>query len=42
MVVDDDQANCINLINILTKKGYRVGIAHTGEQADSHGAEERL
>ena len=33
MMVDDDQATCINLINILTKKGYKVGIAHTGEQA---------
>lgn len=32
-MVDDDQATCINVINILTKKGCKVGIAHTGELA---------
>jgi two-component system, NtrC family, response regulator HydG len=33
MVVDDDDATCTSLMNILTRKCYRVGIAHTGEEA---------
>ena len=35
MVVDDDNNTCTTIHNILTKKGYRVGIANTGEQAIS-------
>jgi len=33
LVVDDDPATCITLRNILIRKGYQVGIAHTGEEA---------
>jgi len=33
LVVDDDPGICIILRNILTKKGYEVDIAHTGEKA---------
>ena len=33
MVIDDDQATCTTLTNILTRKGYRVGIALNGEEA---------
>ncbi len=33
LVVDDDPGTCITLRNILIKKGYQVGIAHTGEEA---------
>ncbi len=33
MVVDDDAGVCITLKNILNHKGYKVGIAHTGEDA---------
>jgi len=33
MVVDDDQATCTTLLNILTRKGYQVGVAQTGEEA---------
>lgn len=33
LVVDDDPATCTTLRNILTKKGYEVGIAYTGEEA---------
>ena len=33
LVVDDDPGTCITLRNILTRKGYEVGIAHTGEEA---------
>ena len=33
MVVDDDQATCTTLLNILTRKGYLVGIAHSGEES---------
>ena len=33
LVVDDDPATCITFRNILLKKGYEVGIAHTGEEA---------
>jgi DNA-binding NtrC family response regulator len=33
LVVDDDPATRITLKNILTKKGYQVGTAHTGEDA---------
>jgi two-component system response regulator HydG len=33
MVVDDDPGTCITLRNILIKKGYEVGVAHTGEEA---------
>jgi len=33
LVVDDDPGTCITLTNILNKKGYKTGIAHTGEEA---------
>ena len=33
LVVDDDPGTCITFKNILIKKGYEVGIAHTGEEA---------
>jgi len=33
LVVDDDPGTCITLRNILTKAGYEVGIARTGEEA---------
>jgi len=33
LVVDDDPATCITLRSILARKGYEVGIAHTGEEA---------
>lgn len=33
MVVDDDPGTCITLKNILSKQSYKVGIAHTGEEA---------
>ncbi|MCK4760937.1 MAG: response regulator [Candidatus Aminicenantes bacterium] len=33
LVVDDDPSTCTTLKNILIKKGFRVGIAHTGEEA---------
>ncbi len=33
LVVDDDPGTCITLRNILTRKSYPVGIAHTGEEA---------
>ncbi len=33
LVVDDDPGTCTTLKNILIKKGYKVGIAHTGEEA---------
>jgi two-component system response regulator HydG len=33
LVVDDDPGTCITLRNILSKKGYRMSIAHTGEEA---------
>jgi two-component system response regulator HydG len=33
MVVDDDPGTCITLRNILIRRGYDVGIAHTGEEA---------
>ncbi len=33
LVVDDDPGTCITLRNILTRKSYEVGIAHTGEEA---------
>lgn len=33
LVVDDHSETCITLKNILTKKGYEVGIANTGEGA---------
>ena len=33
LVVDDHPETCITLKNILTKKGYEVGIANTGEGA---------
>ena len=33
LVVDDDPRTCITLRNILIKRGYGVGIAHTGEEA---------
>ncbi|MDY6875441.1 MAG: response regulator [Chloroflexota bacterium] len=33
LVVDDDPGTCITFKNILVKKGYEVGVAHTGEEA---------
>lgn len=33
LVVDDDPGICITLRNILTRKGYQTGVAHTGEEA---------
>ncbi|NVL93332.1 MAG: response regulator, partial [Desulfobacterales bacterium] len=33
LVVDDHPETCITLRNILIKKNYEVGIAHTGEEA---------
>ena len=33
LVVDDDPGTCISLKNVLSQKGYRVGVAHTGEEA---------
>jgi DNA-binding NtrC family response regulator len=33
LVVDDDPGTCTTLKNILTQKGYKVDIAHTGEKA---------
>ena len=32
-MVDDDESTCVTLKNILTRKGYETGIAHTGEEA---------
>jgi two-component system response regulator HydG len=33
LVVDDDPGTCTTLKNILVKKGYKVGIAYSGEEA---------
>jgi len=33
LVVDDDPGTCITLKTILTRKGYKVGIAHSGGEA---------
>lgn len=33
LVVDDDEGTCSTMKKILGKKGYMVGIAHTGEEA---------
>ncbi len=33
LVADDDPGICITMKNIFMKKGYRVGIVHTGEEA---------
>ncbi len=33
LVVDDEPGTCITMRNILSRRGYEVGIAHTGEQA---------
>ena len=33
LVVDDDEGNCIGLRKILNRKGFKVSIAHTGEEA---------
>lgn len=33
MVVDEDPETCVILKNILTGRGYKVGITHTGEDA---------
>ena len=33
LVVDDDPGTCITFNNILVKRNYRVGVAHTGEEA---------
>jgi CheY-like chemotaxis protein len=33
LVVDDDPGTCTTFKNILIKRGYKVGIAHTGEEA---------
>jgi two-component system response regulator HydG len=40
LVVDDDVGTCITLKNILIKKGYQVGVAHTGEGATAMAQEE--
>jgi len=33
LVVDDDPGTCTTLKNILVKKGHKLGIAHSGEEA---------
>lgn len=33
LVVDDDPGTCTTLKNILIKKGYKVGVAYSGEEA---------
>jgi len=33
LVADDDPGICITMKNIFMKKGYKVGIVHTGEEA---------
>jgi len=33
LVVDDDPGTCITLKNVLVNRGYKVGTAHTGEEA---------
>ena len=33
LVVDDDTATCVTLKNVLVNRGYKVGTAHTGEEA---------
>ena len=33
LLVDDDEATCVSLRNILIKRGYKVNIAHNGEEA---------
>ncbi len=33
LVVDDDSGTCVTFKNILVKRNYSVGIAHTGEEA---------
>lgn len=33
LIVDDDPGTCTTLKNILLKKGYRISIAHDGEEA---------
>ena len=33
LVVDDDPGTCTTLQNILVKKGHKLGIAHSGEEA---------
>ena len=33
LVVDDDLGTCITLKNVLVNRGYKVGTAHTGEEA---------
>lgn len=33
LVVDDDPSTCITMKNILIKKGYKVAVANTGEEA---------
>jgi DNA-binding NtrC family response regulator len=33
LIVDDDLGTCTTLKNILSKKGYRVGTVHNGEEA---------
>jgi DNA-binding NtrC family response regulator len=33
LVVDDDPGTCMTLKNILVKKGHKLGIAHSGEEA---------
>lgn len=42
LVVDDDPGTCTTLKNILIKKGFRVGAAHTGEQAITAAKEENF
>ncbi len=33
LIVDDDPGTCTIFTKVLSKKGYKVGIAHTGEEA---------
>lgn len=40
LLVDDDPGVCTTLKNILDKKGHKVGIAHTGEDAIKKAREE--
>lgn len=42
LVVDDDPGTCTILKNILIKKGFRVGTAHSGEQALTAVKEEKF
>jgi len=41
LMVDDDPSTCTLFRNVLVKKGYPVGIAHTGEEAIAMASERR-